>query len=573
MQSSKDRFPPLLSIGLGLYTAKKKKDPKLAGFLDAMIIKEFIFLQIDFISIYYAINGQYKIERPLRETIDFTRRLIGFSRKDPEAFDMFNKALGLIERKSKRKKGIKLLEKIMKMSPDNPIYMMELLKIYQREGKFEKVNKIKDIATKKLDSFRDKSKLTRKLEKMLKEIPSINKELSKLKAKYSIPKDAGGFDLLKKNILEIVNHLKGKEGSINNKILRTTIEESLNILEWFSQIATTSLFALNLNMDPKDLQELSEIVVSFLGWEPEPLPKIQTPNFLSPALRKKAWIRTLGFDILTLSAIDSPKDAVYMHMDGDLANDDPETHIWYAKNTAERMNIGFEHESHSKSEGTKIQEHLESHFGKDFTVIHQKVSKMVHIDINILRPTKGRNYGLFVSSGMSELPMNSPPDVWKWWKIDINKIPAESRSAFNCDYAELVIKVPPDWPFPEGELKKDEYFWVIEEMHRLINYVHKNNEWFWDGHTMRSSNDDSVTFASNTKLAGWLFVFPPKSLPKEFSILKISPGKCICFLQLIPLYIEEIHFAARYGTPALLKKFEEHNIKDNIDLNRPNVVI
>ena len=80
----------------------------------------------------------------------------------------------------------------------------------------------------------------------------------------------------------------------------------------------------------------------------------------------------------------------------------------------------------------------------------------VHIDIYVVPPTKERRYGLLITSGMSELPMNPPPDVWKWWKIDVNKLPKEARKALNCDFAELVIKLPPDWPLPYEELKKDD---------------------------------------------------------------------------------------------------------------------
>lgn len=154
------------------------------------------------------------------------------------------------------------------------------------------------------------------------------------------------------------------------------------------------------------------------------------------------------------------------------------------------------------------------------------------------------------------------------WGFDL---PPETRRILSCQYAELVVKLPPNWPLPKpgGTLKDDEYLWPIAELHHLINYVHKNNEWFWNEHTMRNRNDHSLTFSDHTKLAGWVFLFPP-NLPQKFNVLKINDSKAIFFLQIIPAYIEEIKYAIEEGTDKLWDKFFLYHIPDYIDINRFN---
>lgn len=57
---------------------------------------------------------------------------------------------------------------------------------------------------------------------------------------------------------------------------------------------------------------------------------------------------------------------------------------------------------------------------------------------------------------------------------------------------------------------------------------------------------------------------------KKSKILENLEGKMICFLQLTPLYIEEIMLVIENDTQALFEKFNQLGIKDYIDINRPN---
>jgi len=280
-------------------------------------------------------------------------------------------------------------------------------------------------------------------------------------------------------------------------------------------------------------------------------------NFYNLELRAMALVNQLGFDPVVMKPIPDDLDLmVYVHMDGDETNDDPKTHGWVLKETYEKY---FKNRSSTTLNGQSIQsqadhiiQHFEKHVGEVENSIHTKTSDPVPLSIHIIPPTKNRNYGVMFTTGMSFLPMTPPPSLEK------------------AKYAELFIKLPPDWPLPLGELKKDDYFWVIEELLNLPTYVHRNKQWFFHGHTIGNGHPPKF-YANNTKLCGFLFSAPHISLSPEFAMLKISPSKIIFFLQLIPLYKEEIDFKNQHGYEKLMKKFSENILPNIVDLQRKNV--
>jgi len=578
-ERNKEReLPPLFGISMAIFTSKKinlRKGEDVKSLISALNyfgVKEYITLQIDFMSMYYGITNQIKINDVLNEIIELAAKFMGFTRNDPEAFDLFNSALEYIT-KTKIAKGLGLIEKAIELCPNNPIYAAELYKTHQQVGNIKKARDIRKNFEDKISQFQSKEFQQKEFEKINKSVESEISHCNDFKKNYItiVKSEKGILDFLNVTIYEIAKYLEGDSKTVNKNNLSKIIDDCLICLELISHVASLSFFKLKMNLGNAQFDnKIKTSIIDILGWEPEPLPPVQTPNFLSPSLRKENWFTTLGMDVLSFRMMNSIQEARYRHIDGNEKNDDSKTHMWQSKEVADQVNIAKQNKLHDRLERDMIAQHIEDHFGEDFKVLHSKKSFSVHIDIYVVPPTKERRYGLLITSGMSELPMNPPPDVWKWWKIDVNKLPKEARKALNCDYAELVIKLPPDWPLPSEELKKDDYFWPIEELHHLINYVHNDKQWFWDGHTF-GGESGSTTFAKNTKLAGWLFVFPSLFLPQKFPMLKISPSKLICFLQLIPLYSEEIKFALRNGKPALLKKLDEFKIKDHIDINRLNV--
>ncbi len=205
-----------------------------------------------------------------------------------------------------------------------------------------------------------------------------------------------------------------------------------------------------------------------------------------------------------------------------------------------------------KKDNGLILDHIKKYIGKIGKSIHDQSFKLAPLSIHIIPKTHDQKHSALVTSGLSFLPM-SPPNPMRFFR-----------------YSELIIKLPLDWPLPVDELKKDDFFWPIEWLNRLMKYVHTNRQWFSDMHTF-GNGDPPLPFGNNTGFCGFLFTLPVLSFPPEFCELRIDDTKSVIFLQLIPLYKEEMDYAITEGSDALLKKFEENNILDYVDIHRENL--
>lgn len=206
-----------------------------------------------------------------------------------------------------------------------------------------------------------------------------------------------------------------------------------------------------------------------------------------------------------------------------------------------------------KKDNELLLQHIEKHIGKIEKSIHDQAFSLAPLSIHIIPETHDRKGGALVTTGLSVLPMHSPGPM----------------SALN--YSELLFRVPKDWPLPLKELKKDDFFWPVGELLHLMRYVHENQQWFFDMHTF-GNGDPPQPYAPNTNFCGLLFTLPVLSLPPEFCELQIDDSKTVIFLQLLPLYKEEMDYAITDTSEALLQKFEEQNSPDYIDINRKSVV-
>lgn len=206
-----------------------------------------------------------------------------------------------------------------------------------------------------------------------------------------------------------------------------------------------------------------------------------------------------------------------------------------------------------RKDNENLIQHIEKYVGKIEKSIHDQAFELAPLSVHVIPETRDRKGGALVTTGLSVLPMH-PPDPMRALK-----------------YSELLIRFPKDWPLPIRELKKDDFFWPIGELLHLMRYIHENQQWFFDMHTFGNGNPPHP-YAPNTNFCGFLFTLPVLSLPPEFCELKIDDSKNVIFLQLLPLYKEEMDFAITDTSEALLKKFEEQGSPDYIDVNRKSVV-
>ena len=205
-----------------------------------------------------------------------------------------------------------------------------------------------------------------------------------------------------------------------------------------------------------------------------------------------------------------------------------------------------------KEDNELVLNHIEKYVGKIGKSMHDQKFEPAPLSVHIIPKLHNQNYSALVTSGLSFAPMYSPQPM-EFFK-----------------YSELLIKLPIGWPLPVETLKDDEYFWPIRELFSLMKYIHSHRQWFSDMHTFGNGNPP-LPFAENTGFCGFLFMFPLISFPPEFCELRIDEFKSVIFLQLIPLYKEEMDFAVEQGSEKLLERIEKQEIPDYVNINRENI--
>lgn len=202
----------------------------------------------------------------------------------------------------------------------------------------------------------------------------------------------------------------------------------------------------------------------------------------------------------------------------------------------------------------EITAHFEALFpGRESFVFHELLSDLVHIDVNILRPTEKDNYYVLYTTGMSDLPMTLPdelPDQEAW------------------KYAELYLFLPGDWDFGKtGDLDRDlpeSSYWPIRVLKFLARFPHEYETWLGWGHTMPNGPD----YTPLTEGAGFGGVVLAQ--PSAVAPLKTRDKKQLSFYLVIPAYKQEIEYKLKYGMEALDKLFVQNKLPLVLDLHRPN---
>ena len=196
-----------------------------------------------------------------------------------------------------------------------------------------------------------------------------------------------------------------------------------------------------------------------------------------------------------------------------------------------------------------ISAHIERYIGPVHKVFHEIISDLVHVDIHWVQPTNAKPFHTLITSGMSDRPMKTP------------------ERTEECQYAELMTRLPPDWKMSEADFKNEAWYWPLRWLKILARLPHEYDTWLWEGHTV-PHGDPPEPFAPNTKLCGVILLRPMT----DEAFWELSTGeKTIHFFGMYPLYAEEMNHKLSHGAESLLPRFEKHGVSDVIDLNRKNV--
>lgn len=203
----------------------------------------------------------------------------------------------------------------------------------------------------------------------------------------------------------------------------------------------------------------------------------------------------------------------------------------------------------------EISRHIQRTVGPISTVFHEIVSDDLHIDVHHVRSTFLRRYEVFVTSGMSAKPMTVPDDMRDF------------------AYAEVLAILPRGWPATKESWFDERNYWPIRLLKDLARYAHHNATWLGYGHTVANGDGDAgpKPYAENTRLCAALLM-PSATLGEKAWLLQRADGTQCCFWTVVPLHAAELHYKLEHGVDALTDIFDQRQVFDRIDPQRPSVV-
>lgn len=193
--------------------------------------------------------------------------------------------------------------------------------------------------------------------------------------------------------------------------------------------------------------------------------------------------------------------------------------------------------------------HIAKYIGEVKTVLHEKESDHLHIDVHVIPPNSRQPFYTLITTGMSDLAMNVPEGMEDW------------------QYAELLICLPPGWPISLQAFQEEKNYWPIRWLKMLARYPYEADTWLAMDHSI-PNGDPPEPLADNTKMCG-ILLSPPIFFDEDFFELSVTPNKTIHFYQLIPIHLEEMNFKIAEGSEALWEKFESTFAAETLlDVNR-----
>jgi hypothetical protein len=187
-------------------------------------------------------------------------------------------------------------------------------------------------------------------------------------------------------------------------------------------------------------------------------------------------------------------------------------------------------------------------------VLHEIVSEKIHLDVHLIPPGPERDCWTLFTSGMSDLPMTTPPE------------------ADEAKYAELVLSLPADWKIdllqvtpPPEDLER--WYWPVRWLKQLARFPHEYGTWLGFGHTI-PNGDPPQAFAPGSHFCCWLLL-PPVSVPEEARQVALADGRTVNLLALHALHPEEVALKLKKGTDALLEAFDKADVSEVLAVDRP----
>lgn len=174
-----------------------------------------------------------------------------------------------------------------------------------------------------------------------------------------------------------------------------------------------------------------------------------------------------------------------------------------------------------------IEAHVAQHFGAVRGVFHELVSDLVHVDLLFVEIGPEHPWITVVTSGMSDLPM---------------AVPAGSTAPPRI---ELVLRLMANHPLDQAAWQDERHYWPFRHLKQLARMPHQLATWFAAGQTV--ATDPPTPVAPGEDFCGFGFVELLNPAARE---LRAADGTTIAFLQVVPLYREELEWKLAQGPKA-----------------------
>ncbi|MEJ2252743.1 MAG: suppressor of fused domain protein, partial [Candidatus Lokiarchaeota archaeon] len=199
-----------------------------------------------------------------------------------------------------------------------------------------------------------------------------------------------------------------------------------------------------------------------------------------------------------------------------------------------------------------IKDHIEINLGEIKHVLHVDDDEILPFWLYQIPKLKNKDFGAIVTSGFSMMPLNVPSEL-----------------NFIFSYLEFLVTIPSDFPLPMKNEKKYEFCWFIEKLKFFISYIHRDRTYFTHSHTYGNGNPPKP-FIKSSGICGFLFQYPVEEIPPNFWEFGIPPIKNIHFIQLIPMYENELYYVLDNSDEKLMKLFKDRKIPRYLDMKRKN---
>jgi suppressor of fused protein SUFU len=136
-------------------------------------------------------------------------------------------------------------------------------------------------------------------------------------------------------------------------------------------------------------------------------------------------------------------------------------------------------------------------------------------------------------------------------------------------HAELMLRLPPDWPMEEAAFEDESAYWPIRLLKVLARLPHEYGTWLWYGHTI-PNGDPPEPYAPNTELCGAILLRPVPG-PDGFDHADVA-GRQISILAALPIHADEMDLKLERGAEELAELFDKAELSELVDPGRPGVV-